>query len=160
MYVRTKVSDPFGDYDIKCLGLQITGPDGTTSADDLALTTITSAVDSAGDAFKIYEYVWNTSNFPGDYSITVIATEGNEPTPLATATTIGTFTVTSQDLGTQSITQWVTSTGVDATDIYAAGTTTAYLQVTDLDENTNATTVQTITATVNGVSFKIGRAHV
>jgi hypothetical protein len=155
VYVRTKVSDPFGDYDIKSLGIQITGPDGTTSADDLALTNVTNIVDTAGDAFKIYEYIWNTSNFPGEYSITVLATEGNETTPLATATTTSTFTVTSQDLGTQSITQWVTSAGVDATDVYPAGTTTAYLQITDLDENTNATTAQTITATVNGASFTL-----
>ncbi len=155
VYIRTRVSDPFGDYDIKSLGLQITGPDGTTSADDLALTTITTAVDTSGDAFKVFEYIWNTKNFPGAYTINVIATEGNELTPLATASAIGTFAVTAQDLGTQSITQWVTSTGVDATAVYAAGTTTAYLQVTDLDENANASAAETLTATVNGVNFTL-----
>ena len=155
VYVRTRVSDPFGDYDIKSLGLQITGPDGTTSADDLALTTITTAVDTSGDAFKVFEYTWNTKNFPGSYTINVIATEGNELTPLATASAIGTFVVTAQDLGTQSITQWVTSTGVDATAVYASGTTTAYLQVTDLDENANASAAETLTATVNGVNFTL-----
>jgi hypothetical protein len=155
VYIRTRVSDPFGDYDIKSLGLQITGPDGTTSADDLALTTITTAVDTSGDAFKVFEYIWNTKNFPGAYTINVIATEGNELTPLATASAIGSFVVTAQDLGTQSITQWVTSTGVDATAVYAAGTTTAYLQVTDLDENVNVSAAETLTATVNGVNFTL-----
>jgi hypothetical protein len=155
VYIRTRVSDPFGDYDIKSLGLQITGPDGTSSADDLALTTITTAVDTSGDAFKVFEYIWNTRNFPGDYTINVIATEGNELTPLATASAIGSFVVTAQDLGTQSITQWVTSTGVDATAVYAAGTTTAYLQVTDLDENANASAAETLTATVNNVNFTL-----
>jgi len=155
VYIRTRVSDPFGDYDIASLGLRITGPDGSTSVDDLALTTITTAADTAGDAFKIFEYVWATGNFPGPYTIDVIATEGNESTPLAIATAIGAFTVTAQDLGTQSITQWVTLAGSDATAVYPAGTTTAYLQVTDLDENTNAATVQTVTATVNGASFTL-----
>jgi hypothetical protein len=155
VYIRTRVSDPFGDYDIASLGLRITGPDGSTSLDDLALTTITTSVDTAGDAFKIFEYVWATGNFPGPYTIDVIATEGNEPTPLAIATAFGTFTVTAQDVGTQSITQWVTLAGADATAVYPAGTTTAYLQVTDLDENTNAATVQTVTATVNGASFTL-----
>ncbi len=155
VYIRTRVSDPFGDYDIASLGLRITGPDGSTSLDDLALTTITTSVDTAGDAFKIFEYVWATGNFPGPYTIDVIATEGNESTPLAIATAIGAFTVTAQDVGTQSITQWVTLAGSDATAVYPAGTTTAYLQVTDLDENTNAATVQTLTATVNGASFTL-----
>ena len=152
VYVRVKVSDPFGDYDINNLKLTIDGPG--TSADKTLTLVNTSVVDTNDNgAFKIYEYAWQTVINTGQYTVTARANEGTEGTIFKE--TNSTFFVTALDLGTPSITQFITALGgSDAGTTYTAGTN-GFLRVTDLDKNTNSSAVETVTATVNGTSVTL-----
>ncbi|BAQ66780.1 cadherin-like domain-containing protein [Geminocystis sp. NIES-3709] len=163
VYVRIKVKDPFGDYDITKLDLTIDAPGGTFGdigvGTPLTLTN-TYVVDTndntpAGptDPYKIYEYVWNTVLNTGNYTINVKAHEGYEGTVFDTAST--TFRVDATDTGTPSVTQFITAlNGADAGLTYAVNAN-AFLRITDLDENTNGGSQQTITAVVNGITFTL-----
>jgi protocatechuate 3,4-dioxygenase beta subunit len=88
-YVRVRVEDPFGDYDITGLNLSIKDPNNN-------LTNIPSnqlnVVDTAGDGVKIYEYAWTppTSTL-GGYQINATAQEGLE-TGLAAVSDTGSTT--------------------------------------------------------------------
>ena len=152
VYLRVKVMDPFGAYDITSLKLSIDGPG---DMGDLGLPTPISATvvgsPSTGDAYKVFEYVWQTLNQIGEYTITATAAEGYENTISDVAT--GSFVVTARDLGTPSITQFTTSAGADAGANYSVGAP-AYLRVTDLDE-ASSVAGKTVTATVNGVSVTL-----
>jgi hypothetical protein len=152
VYLRVKVMDPFGAYDITSLKLSIDGP-GVTG--DLGLATPIAATvvgsPSNGATYKVFEYVWQTLNQIGEYTITATAAEGYENTISDVAT--GSFIVTARDLGTPSITQFITSAGADAGANYSVGAP-AYLRVTDLDESSSVA-AKTVTATVNGVSVTL-----
>ena len=152
VYLRVKVMDPFGAYDITSLKLSIDGPG---DMGDLGLPTPISATvvgsPSSGDTYKVFEYVWQTLNQIGEYTITATAAEGYENTISDVAT--GSFVVTARDLGTPSITQFTTSAGADAGANYSVGAP-AYLRVTDLDE-ASSVAGKTVTATVNGVSVTL-----
>ncbi|MDO9104569.1 MAG: Ig-like domain-containing protein, partial [Methylovulum sp.] len=162
VYVRVKVLDPFGDYDITGLQLAIDGPD--TSGDIGVATTLTLTNAHVVDVndnglYKIYEYAWQTVNNTGLYNVNVVAEEGHEG---ITATASSSLAVTALDLGTPSTTVFITAlNGVDAGATYeqpsdpAPGVVDAYLRVTDLDENTNPASAETVTAIVNGTSFTL-----
>jgi choice-of-anchor A domain-containing protein/uncharacterized repeat protein (TIGR01451 family) len=91
VYVRTVVSDPFGDYDITGLDLEIVDPFNTS-------TFATGTEVGTAGCTKTYEYVWNTPTTPGNYDLIVTAKEGFENTVVDEATTP--FTLEQLDLGT------------------------------------------------------------
>ena len=78
-YIRVAVTDPFGDYDIRNLDLNITDAEGnsvvTETLDDSFLVN-----ETPGDNLKTYEYPWNPGRDAalGDYQIEVTAYEGLE----------------------------------------------------------------------------------
>ena len=154
VYIRVKVKDPFGDYDITGLKLSIDGPGG--SADIGVGTPVSASVVNAGtdgSTYKTFEYAWQTANITGDYAVTVTAAEGDEGTVTDVAT--GSFIVTALDLGTPSVTQFITALGgADAGSTYVAGAN-AFLRVTDLDENSNSASRQTVSALVNGTAVTL-----
>lgn len=84
VYLRVEVEDPFGDYDITGLDIDITDPNS-------GLTTInlddTDDVDTTTDGKRIYEYPWTPTTALGDYTIDVTAKEGYENTITATDST-------------------------------------------------------------------------
>jgi hypothetical protein len=154
VYVRVKVSDPFGDYDIRNLQLTINDSIAGASSGDVATVTLTDAniVNSASDgaAFKTYEYAWQTVNTIGLYDVGVVAQEGYES---ITASANTSFTVYTLDLGTPSKTEFITGLGgtvVADGATYASGAT-AYLRVTDMDESNNVT----VKAIVNGTTYTL-----
>ncbi|MFZ4525670.1 MAG: beta strand repeat-containing protein [Chlorobium sp.] len=156
VYVRVKVSDPFGSDDVTGVTLSIDGPD---SVGDLASVSLTKAhVVAINGAEKTYEYAWRTVNNTGAYNVSVIAKEGYENT--ITDAGNGSMIVTALDLGTPSKTQFITAlNGSDAGDVYVAGSN-AFLRVTDLDKNTDPLTKQTVTAVVNGTNVMLTETDV
>ncbi|MDD2727968.1 Ig-like domain-containing protein, partial [Malikia sp.] len=153
VYLRVKVKDPFGDYDITALKLAIDGPgiNGDIGTPTPVGTTVVNA-DNDGTLYKTFEYVWQTINNTGNYTLTVTAKEGYEDI-VDTAT--GNFVVTARDLGTPSVTTFITGLGgTDAGATYAVGAA-AFLRVADLDENTNAAAVETVTASLNGATVTL-----
>ncbi|NTV13678.1 MAG: hypothetical protein HGA96_07095, partial [Desulfobulbaceae bacterium] len=151
VYVRVKVSDPFGDYDINDLTINIDGPGATGDLGPITLTNANVIDANDNGPYKIYEYAWQTVNNTGAYSVNATAKEGYES---ITASSTGNLTVTALDLGTPSITQFITAVGADAGASYGVGSN-AHLRITDLDENTNSATVETATATVNGIAVTL-----
>ncbi|BFM40186.1 Ig-like domain-containing protein [Synechocystis sp. LKSZ1] len=152
VYLRVRVSDPFGDYDITGLTVTIDGPGAT--GDQTVTLTNANVINASGDgvAIKTYEYAWQTVFNTGIYDIKVVAKEGSEGiTTSATSSLI----VTSTDTGTPSVTTFITALGgIDAGPNYAQGAN-AFLRVTDLDENSNPSVQETVTAIVNGTSFTL-----
>ena len=154
VYVRFKVADPFGDYDISSLDLTINGPG--TSADISINLADAYVVDAANDgrAYKTYEYAWQTAYNVGSYAVGVVAHEGTEGTVTDTATT--SLLVTETDLGTPSITMFRTqlaaNSGVEAGAVYNSGART-YLRVTDLDETGHGSV--TAVVSVGGYSYTV-----
>ena len=142
VYVRAVVEDPFGDYDITELTVNINDPSGNP----VSITpSEVKVVDAAVDGQKIYEYQWQTSAISGDYQISATAQEGLEATPITdTSGTI--FNLSALDLGTPSVTEFVDVNG-DAVINYIPGST-IYLQITDTDENIDSGIKETITATI------------
>jgi uncharacterized repeat protein (TIGR01451 family) len=136
VYVRAVVSDPFGAYDITSLGLAIpaAGVDVTLGDD---------AVVAATPCTKTYEYAW-TPAAEGSYSVAVTAHEGTEGITDVAATRLD---VTFLDFGTPSITEFTITDNGSATNIYDPDQT-VYIRVTDLDQNTDPNTPDTITVTV------------
>ncbi len=154
VYIRVRVSDPFGDYDITGLTINIDGP-GTSGDRSVTLTNanvINPSGDTANDAFKTYEFAWNTVYTTGDYNISVVAQEGYES---ITANANSTFNITAQDLGTPSKTEFITALGGAVAGNTYAVNDEAFLRVTDLDENANPTAVETVTAIVNGITVTL-----
>ena len=153
VYIRCKVVDPFGDYDISSLQLDVDDGAGGATPISIALSD-TYMVDSAADgrAYKTYEYAWQTTYNIGTYSIAVVANEGAEGTITDSANT--TFVVNELDLGTPSITQFLTNLstagGIEAGALYPTGSN-AYLRVIDLDEAGNGTVI----AVINGYTVTL-----
>ena len=154
VYIRVKVADPFGDYDVSTLDLNI--DDGTGGATPITLSLNDSyVVDVAGDgrAYKTYEYAWQTNYNIGNYDISVTANEGTEGTVRDVAAQ--TFRVQERDLGTPSTTMFLTNLsavgGIEAGSVYPSATNRAYLRVTDLDESGHGT----VTVTVNGYTVTL-----
>lgn len=153
VYVRVKVADPFGDYDISSLALNI--DDGAGGATPIVLSLNDAyVVDAAGDgrAYKTYEYAWQTTFDPGSYSIRVVANEGSEGTVTDSAGT--NFQVTATDLGTPSTTLFLTGLtatgGTDAGAVYATGAS-AFVRITDLDKSA----ASQVTAVINGYTVTL-----
>jgi uncharacterized repeat protein (TIGR01451 family) len=138
IYLRTAVSDPFGYYDITSLGLVVTGPVGfSTNLTDVNVVYTNGAV-------KIYEYAVTTGPNTGTYNLAVTANEGTEGVKVSTATSI---TTTFLDLGTPSATSFTAGpNGVDTNNYAANGLVS--VRVSDLNRNTNAATVDTVSVTI------------
>jgi hypothetical protein len=85
VYLRVQVQDPFGDYDITGLAINITDPNNN----NLSTINLTSAsdVDTTTDGKRIYEYAWTPPSTLGNYTINVTAKEGYENTITDTAST-------------------------------------------------------------------------
>ncbi|MBW2413957.1 MAG: DUF11 domain-containing protein [Deltaproteobacteria bacterium] len=89
VYVRSSVSDPFGDFDITGAQVEILDPNGT-SMTTVAMTQVTAA----GTHPKVYEYAYPIPAGAGSgfWTARVTATEGTEAVPL-TDLGVGTFVV-------------------------------------------------------------------
>ena len=144
IYIRVAVTDPFGYYDITSLGLAVTGPTGGSSF-NTNLTDV-NAVYTNG-AVKIYEYKWVTGATLGSYSISATANEGTEGISASAATGI---TLIFLDVGTPSTTEFTSGNNGPATNAYAQNTNVC-MRVTDLNRNTNSSTVDTIVVTVSNI---------
>ena len=72
-YLRSVVSSPFGFNDISALNIDILKPNGITES-------VVGIVMNTSGCTKTFEYVWNTTATPGDYSFTSTAKEGTENT--------------------------------------------------------------------------------
>jgi uncharacterized repeat protein (TIGR01451 family) len=137
LYVRATVTDPFGTYDISSVNFTMTGPstNGNVSA------TLTSPVATTATN-ATYEYFWPTGSTTGDYNVSVTANEGSEGILDVAGTSL---TLAFLDLGTPSTTEFTSGNNGPDTNNYAANST-VWMRVTDLNRNTNATTVGLITA--------------
>lgn len=175
VYVRVKVSDPFGDSDITKLLLNIKDEQNNPVVTNANVTTlVSSSVDPSGNSIKIYEYAWNigTSADLENYTITAEATEGLETTPI-TDTGSTTFTVndgTAPDVlinnasnteGNQLVFD-VTLSTTSATDIVLdlaaiAGTATAVsdYETTNFEYSTNGGTTWIAAGGTNGTQVTI-----
>ena len=145
VYVRFKVADPFGDYDISSLNITIDGPG---SSGDISINLAEAyVVDTTNDgrAYKTYEYAWQTIYNVGNYSVGVVANEGLEGTVTDTASS--SLLVSETDLGTPSVTMFRTqlsaNSGKEAGAIYDSAART-YLRVTDLDKSSRSTVSVTV----------------
>ncbi len=145
VYVRASGTDPFGAYDITSMGLTIDGP-GT--AGDVSTTLTAPNVVNTTTGGKTYEYVWNVGATTGTYNISVQANEGTEGINARSATTVG---VTQLDLGTPSTTEFTTGLGGAGTPTYIGGEQVC-VRITDIDQNTNASAIETITAVITATS--------
>ncbi|AFZ37589.1 conserved repeat domain protein [Stanieria cyanosphaera PCC 7437] len=85
VYLRVQVKDPFGDYDITGLAINITDPNNNNLS-TINLTS-TSDVDTTTDGKRIYEYAWTPPSTIGNYTLNVTAKEGYENTVTDTAST-------------------------------------------------------------------------
>ena len=91
-YLRIRVSDPFGAYDVSGVDLTVTSPLGTQSTVSLSDANVVAT----GTAFKIYEYAWHPGSTTGTFNFTATAHEGTEGlTDVATMS----VTVPAIDLG-------------------------------------------------------------
>ena len=145
VYIRSAVSDPFGSYDITSLGLVVTGPNPAASFTNILTGANVVATNSSS---KTYEYQWVTGPTTGGYNIAVTAREGTEG---VTATAAASITTTFQDLGTPSATEFTGSPNGIGTNSYTANGPVS-VRVTDLNRNTNATTIDTIIVIVTSSS--------
>lgn len=149
VYVRVKVSDPFGAYDISSLKLEIDGP-GSAAGVDVTVNSATAVY--ASGPYKVFEYAWKTVNTGGVYDFTVTANEGTEGIKDVAR---GQFSVLGVDVGTPSKTEFITALGGTAAGAsYAGGTTTGYVRVTDLDE-ADANAGKTVSVKVNGTTYTL-----
>jgi large repetitive protein len=137
LYVRASVVDPFGSADITSLGLNITAP---SSSANIA-TNLVSTVANDGCS-KTFEYVWQTGPVTGSYSLSATANEGSEGISDTAATSLSLIFL---DLGTPSKTEFTAGSNGTATNAYAANATASF-RITDLNRNTDPTTVESITA--------------
>ncbi|HSY19311.1 MAG TPA: hypothetical protein VK815_13290, partial [Candidatus Acidoferrales bacterium] len=145
VYIRAAVTDPFGAYDITSLGLAVIGPDAGSSFTN----TLIGANVVTNDAFtKVYEYALTTGATAGGYNIAVTANEGTEGVSSVAASGITTIFL---DLGTPSTTEFTSGANGIATNSYLGGSVIS-VRVTDLNRNTNATTIDQVIVTVTSSS--------
>ncbi|MGA2788607.1 MAG: SdrD B-like domain-containing protein, partial [Verrucomicrobiota bacterium] len=145
LYARLVVSDPFGSSDITSVGLVIDGP-GT--ANDISTTLTNVNVVNDDGCTRTYEYVWQTGATVGGYTITATANEGTEGITSSISTAV---TLNFLDQGTPSTTLFTSGNNGIHTNSFAANGT-AWIQVTDINRNTNATTVESVAVTVTSTS--------
>lgn len=130
VYVRTTVSDPFGNYDIDpgtTASLQITSPSGGTVM--VAMTQV--AVTSCG---KVYEYSWSTPSLQGIYTLTATSREGYENT--ISASKSNTFTLSFTDTGTPCDIWFANGENGTTTTSYTGSTSYQIcVKVSDMDRN-------------------------
>ena len=146
LYVRTVVGDPFGASDITSADLVIDGP-GT--AGDVSATLGAGNVVASTASSKTYEYAWTTGATAGLFSVAVTAREGYENTiTSAQATTVS---VNPLDLGTPSVTQFTSGSNGPSTGVYSPDQQVC-IRTTDLDQNTNASAIESVTVIVTSSS--------
>ncbi|HLX71756.1 MAG TPA: SdrD B-like domain-containing protein, partial [Verrucomicrobiae bacterium] len=143
VYVRANVSDPFGSYDITSLGLAITAPN--PSANVTTNLGAANVVTNDGCS-KTYEFAWTTGPTTGGYIIAATANEGTEGITATTATSISLIYL---DLGTPSTTEFTSGYNGPPTNGYAATNSSVCVQVQDLDQNTDPTTLQVVNVTIS-----------
>lgn len=140
LYVRALVGDPFGAYDITSVPLAIDGP-GTSA--DINVTLTDANVVATAASSKLYQYEWRTGSTPGAYSIVATAREGYESITSQRSTTVN---LSFLDVGTPATAEFTNSGGTNVS-TYTANQT-IYVRVTDLDQNTNSSLVETLTVTI------------
>jgi len=143
VYVRVTVSDPFGNADITSTDLVIALPASCSGSDITATLTDTDVVATTAGT-KTYEYKWVTGVCQGEHTVSVTAKEGYEGTITATQQTP--FWVNFLDTGTPCIADFVDASSASVTSYTTADT--VYVQVTDIDKNTDSGTPQSFTADV------------
>lgn len=144
LYVRALVGDPFGAYDITSVPLAIDGP-GTTG--DINVTLTDANVVASTAATKLYQYEWRTGSTPGAYSVVATAKEGYESITSQRSTTVN---LSFLDVGTPAVAEFTNSGGTSVS-TYTANQT-IFVRVTDLDQNTNSSLVETVTVTITNSS--------
>jgi VCBS repeat-containing protein len=145
LYVRAVSDDPFGSYDITSLNLAITAPN--TNA-NLNVTLNSSSVVATNAASKTYEYVWQTGAYTGGYNLAATANEGTEGINAIAATSVSLIFL---DLGTPSTSEFTSGNNGVATNSFAANGSVC-IRVTDLDQNANASLIETLSAIVSSSS--------
>ena len=145
LYARVVVSDPFGSSDITSVGLVIDGP-GTANDISTTLTNVNIVNDTG--CTRTYEYVWQTGATVGGYTITATANEGTEGITSSISTALS---LNFLDFGTPSMTQFTSGNNGVHTNSFATNST-AWIRVTDINRNTNATTYETVAVTVTSSS--------
>ena len=145
LYVRANVSDPFGNYDIKSLGINIVAPSpGANVSVNLAGTNYVAT----NSISATYEYAWQTGPTTGNYNLTATANEGTEGVTNSAGASISLIFL---DLGTPSATVFTSGNNGSATNGFPANSS-ACVRVTALDSITNPAVIQTITATLTSSS--------
>ncbi|MCW1885552.1 carboxypeptidase regulatory-like domain-containing protein [Luteolibacter flavescens] len=146
LYVRTVVGDPFGAYDITSVSLNVDARD--SNIDDFTVVLNDANVVASTASSKTYEYVWRTGVTTGPYTLAATAREGLEGTITSSRAT--SVTLSFQDLGTPSTTEFLNASGTRTT-TYAANDPVR-IRVTDLDKNQNPNLAETITVIVTNSS--------
>jgi uncharacterized repeat protein (TIGR01451 family) len=136
LYVRAAVSDPFGYNDITGLALTIDG------------SPVTASQVSSSTCSKVYEYRWATGPTSKTYDIVATAQEGTEGVNATRSTAV---TLSVLDTGTPSLTEFTTGLNGADTDTYA-GNEDVCIRITDFDQNTNASAIETVTAVITSSS--------
>ncbi|MEY3052907.1 MAG: protein alpha-antigen precursor, partial [Bacteroidota bacterium] len=123
VYVRSTVSDPFGDYDITAQSLRSSDP-------SMAVSLTASTEVNATGCLKTYENAYSISGGNGTYAFEAVATEGTE-TPLVKDSLSTTLSVGSPSL---SVTNTLTA---PASGPYLVGDTLTFtVVVTNSSANT------------------------
>jgi uncharacterized repeat protein (TIGR01451 family) len=125
VYVRAVVTDPFGFADIA------PASGGATLTITPTGSSVTPSVVAGAGATKTFEYTWNTPGTQGVYQLAFTAKEGYENTISASAGTQ--FSLSFQDTGTPSTTQFIDTLGADAPS-YAPNAQIC-VRVTDIDQS-------------------------
>jgi hypothetical protein len=136
------VTDPFGAYDITSLGLSI---DASGTVSDVSTTLTNNSVVASNSCSKTYEYVWVTGSTEGNYTIAVTANEGTEGITDTAATSVN---LSYLDLGTPCAVAFTLGNNGPVTNTYGTNVTIC-VRVSDLDQNTNALTADTLAATLS-----------
>ena len=143
VFIRTRVSDPFGPEDVTSLNLIVTSPSDSILVDTILYD---AHVVATMGCEKIYEFAWKTGVEQGIYHIDVVAHEGYEGITDEASTEIE---ISFDDFGSPCQVEF--SDGTNTVTTYDPNDVIC-VQVTDIDENKNATTAETITATLRSAS--------
>jgi uncharacterized repeat protein (TIGR01451 family) len=144
LYIRAKVSDPFGAYDITGATLDISGTLVTLDDNDVV---------ASDDASKTYEYAWTVplGTCNDTYPVTITANEGFED---ITATAQAEILSICDDFGTPCSAHFLSALGGAIVTTYNGGDT-VFMRVVDLDQNLNPAVAETVAVTVNGVTYTL-----
>ena len=144
LYARVVVSDPFGSSESPASGWSLTARARPMTS---ARRTNVNVVTDDG-CTRTYEYVWQTGATVGGYTITATANEGTEGVTSSISTAL---TLNFLDLGTPSMTRFTSGNNGVHTNSFATNGM-AWIRVTDINRNTNATTHETVAVTVTSSS--------